>query len=659
MSWEIRGQFWFAIFIFLTWTTGVLGITSIITGRRAPCSNEGEPVRVDHIDKLRCFSCICMNGLVECRNENYCPPIEGCHMLVEKTEDGCCQKCKGCMYNGVHHESHTEWTELGDPCKVMRCEAGVVTVSNVQCHTPCANPQPPEQGKCCPTCSDCKINGQTATDDRDVTSDDPCLKCRCNDGRLTCSKKACPVLQCSADRQHQPPGECCPKCTGTRSLYTYPKTCTLGSRFHRDGERFDMERCTKCTCINETSVCQRDSCPILNCAHEFQQKRSGNCCKECVFPEEFRMQCSYGGVVYEDGQSWKLDACSSCKCAQGMPSCAMTRCNVTLPCPPGSRLVHPPGECCGRCEESEGVCMAFGDPHYKTFDGKIYSFQGVGRYQFVADCEYHNFSIRVANVYQNKNSKTSTLTKRVAIKSGKMRINLGQNLRTKINGQKVDLPYKIEQKLLIEKFKDHLVIDLLNGVRILWTGKSFLELTVPASYKNKLCGLCGNFNNNVQDDLKLRKGPVVKESDILMFGASWCVGSKAVCAKYAKQTSKIRPCKAKRVDKNPCKYLTSTDLFNGCDSKLNYNKYYKACMMDMCECPSGRCYCESLMAYARECHHLGVDVLNWKKHSYCVANKSRRKAAHRTGLSKEKIDLLIKQRGINRTRSAQAPLPIQ
>ncbi|XP_031355174.1 BMP-binding endothelial regulator protein-like [Photinus pyralis] len=94
-----------------------------------------------------------MNGLVECRNENYCPPIEGCHMLVEKTEDGCCQKCKGCIYNGVHHESHTEWTETEDPCKVMRCEAGVVTVSNVQCHTPCANPQPPEQGKCCPTCS--------------------------------------------------------------------------------------------------------------------------------------------------------------------------------------------------------------------------------------------------------------------------------------------------------------------------------------------------------------------------------------------------------------------------------------------------------------------------------------------------------------------------
>ncbi|KAF5276557.1 hypothetical protein FQR65_LT03987 [Abscondita terminalis] len=477
----------------------------------------------------------------------------------------------GCIYNGVHHESHTEWTELDEPCKIMRCEAGVVTVSNIQCHTPCTNPQPPEPGKCCPTCSECKINGQTATDDRDVTSDDPCLKCRCIGGRLTCSKKACPVLQCSSDRQHQPPGECCPKCTGTRSLYTYPKTCTLGSRFHRDGELFDIGRCTRCSCINETSICHRDSCPILNCAPEFQQKRAGNCCKECVFPEEFRTQCSYAGVIYEDGQSWKLDACSSCKCVQGMPSCAMTRCNVTLPCPPGSRLTHPSGECCGRCEESEGVCMAFGDPHYKTFDGKIYSFQGVGRYQFVADCEHHNFSVRVANVYQNKNTKISTITKRVAIKSG----------------------------------------------------------------------------------------PVVKESEVLAFGASWCVGSKTVCTKNAKQTSKIRPCKSRRLEKNACKYLASTELFNGCDSKLNYNKYYKACMIDMCECPHGKCYCESLMAYARECQHLGVEVPNWKKHSYCVANKTRRKKTERTTYSKEKIDFLLRQRGGNRTKNQHSPLPIQ
>ncbi|KAJ8947232.1 hypothetical protein NQ318_001519 [Aromia moschata] len=58
----------------------------------------------------------------------------------------------GCMYNGKHHHSHTEWPSPENPCKMLRCEAGVITESEVHCHTPCANPLPPEPGKCCATC---------------------------------------------------------------------------------------------------------------------------------------------------------------------------------------------------------------------------------------------------------------------------------------------------------------------------------------------------------------------------------------------------------------------------------------------------------------------------------------------------------------------------
>ncbi|RZC42991.1 BMP-binding endothelial regulator protein, partial [Asbolus verrucosus] len=71
-------------------------------GRRAQCPLEGEPVAVDHIDKFNCFSCICKNGFVECKSDYYCPPTDGCHI-------------------------HTEWTDPDNPCKVLRCEAGVIT----------------------------------------------------------------------------------------------------------------------------------------------------------------------------------------------------------------------------------------------------------------------------------------------------------------------------------------------------------------------------------------------------------------------------------------------------------------------------------------------------------------------------------------------------
>ncbi|XP_063931297.1 BMP-binding endothelial regulator protein [Zophobas morio] len=650
-----------ASFVLIVGISGVkteYGIDGI-AGSRAPCPVEGQPVKVDHIDKSNCFSCICKNGFVECKSDMYCPPREGCHMIVETSRDQCCRKCKGCTYRNKHYESHTEWTDPENPCKVMRCEAGVVTVSDLQCYTPCANPLPPEPGKCCPTCPECKINGQEATDDRDVISDDHCLKCRCNKGKMTCSKQACPVLQCTARSQYHPPGECCPVCRGTRAVLTVAKTCRLQEIFMREGEKFSIDKCTNCTCLDETSICHRSACPVLDCAPDLQKSVPGSCCKQCIMPEEVRTQCSQGGRYYEDGQSWDLDACRSCKCHRGMPSCAMTRCNVTLPCAPGTKLVHLPGECCEKCVEVEGVCMVFGDPHYKTFDGKIYTFQGLGKYMLISECKSQSFSIRVANDFPNKISKTYAITKRVAVRYGDIRLNLQQKGRIKLNRKKIMLPYKKDGKLRIEKKNGNVEVFLQNGVKIFWSGKSFLEVTVPATYKNKLCGLCGNFNGNVQDDLKTKRGHLVRDSEILSFGGSWCAGSKATCAassRNTKQLARTTFCSNYRPEKNQknrCKFLGNPELVGECGSKLNYFKYYRTCKMDMCKCPNGKCYCDSLMAYARECEKLGVKLPeDWKVKSLCDDEKIKRpKLVKKPSFTTVDIQKYIKQNHFNRTRN--------
>ncbi|KAK9876873.1 hypothetical protein WA026_015904 [Henosepilachna vigintioctopunctata] len=464
-----------------------------------------------------------LNGFVECRSDYNCQT--GCHLLIaEKSRDGCCQMCKGCIYKGVRYRSHTDWTDPGDPCKELRCEAGVITESDVQCYTPCSNPLPPEPGKCCPTCPECKINGQIATDDRDVISDDPCVKCRCTNRGMLCRKKACPVLQCNKRYQLHPPGECCPRCYGTRSLMQPKNSCLLQTSLIQEGLMFNIDRCTDCICTNETSVCKRNACPVLDCSPELQKTVPGSCCKTCVVPEEFRSQCFYEGKVYEDGQSWRMDACRSCKCHKGMPSCAMIRCNVTLPCGPGTKLVHLPGECCKKCQEVDGVCMVYGDPHYKTFDGKLYTFHGTGKYQLAADCVNNTFSIRIANTNSKYLSRKThhrfarTATKRIAIRYGNVRINLQQRLRIKFNGKIIKLPFKNDPRVKMEKIENNVEVTLSNGVKVFWSGKSFLEVSVPAAFKNKVCGMCGNFNSNAQDDLKMKKGKIVKDADIQYLG---------------------------------------------------------------------------------------------------------------------------------------------
>lgn len=50
------------------------------------------------------------------------------------------------------YPSGAEWTDPDDPCASLKCLAGVVTETNLQCYTPCNSPLPPRPGQCCPTC---------------------------------------------------------------------------------------------------------------------------------------------------------------------------------------------------------------------------------------------------------------------------------------------------------------------------------------------------------------------------------------------------------------------------------------------------------------------------------------------------------------------------
>lgn len=56
----------------------------------------------------------------------------------------------------------------------------------------------------------------------------------------------------------------------------------------------------------------------------------------------------------------------------------------------------------------------FGDPHYRTFDGKFFSFKGACKYQLASDCSGHTFSVRVTN--DARSTRFSAWTKTIAIK---------------------------------------------------------------------------------------------------------------------------------------------------------------------------------------------------------------------------------------------------
>lgn len=139
-------------------------------------------------------------------------------------------------------------------------------------------------------------------DGREVSlSEDPCLKCSCSSKRLTCVKKACPILQCPVSKQIRTPGECCPRCSEKRYITQLPGKCILGKGFHADGKKFNPDHCsTSCTCTNGTSVCRRHTCPVLECAPE-QQQMGDDCCLYCPEIAQVKSTCSHGGKNYQVG----------------------------------------------------------------------------------------------------------------------------------------------------------------------------------------------------------------------------------------------------------------------------------------------------------------------------------------------------------------------
>lgn len=293
--------------------------------------------------------------------------------------------------------------------------------------------------------------------------------------------------------------------------------------------------------------------------------------------------------------------------------------------------------------------MVFAGYHYKTFDGKIYGFRNIGKYQLVSDCFNHTFSVRITYTYQEKKHRLTF--KRILIKYNSIRINLKQKYKVKVNGKAITFPYKTNGKIRIVREHENIIMNFALGIQILWNGKGFLEVTVPTSYKTKLCGLCGNFNGNVQDDLKMKNGFIANDSQIVKFGSSWCVGKN--CSRNNISNKVCKPSKA--IGK--CKYLKSEELFKGCNSKLNYSKYYKACIHDMCNCPNGRCYCDSLTAYAQECKRLGIKLQNWKKNSFCHSNYKITKHSMYSNYFNVDIDSILQKRKMN-TSIGKSPIPL-
>ncbi|XP_015279092.1 PREDICTED: kielin/chordin-like protein, partial [Gekko japonicus] len=277
-----------------------------------------------------CLKCKCLEGNAVCKRRQ-CASL--CRHPARPRWGSCCPVCDGCLWEGREYRSGDP-VPSGDPCKRCRCRAGEVSCERLDTDCPPATCSHPAKrpGQCCPTCEACEFEAHLYQNGETFTpgGGNPCLRCSCTDGHIRCQEELCPPAPCP--QPVQDPERCCPVC----------KVCVLDSVEFEEGTEWETEGdpCSTCVCLQGEPVCSATQCPPVPCRHPAQLQ--GSCCPTC-------QQCSYKQRLYGNGQEFTDpdSPCQSCRCADGTVLCSPTACPPVI-CP------HPkkrPGFCCPKCPD--------------------------------------------------------------------------------------------------------------------------------------------------------------------------------------------------------------------------------------------------------------------------------------------------------------------
>ncbi|NXT93834.1 FCGBP protein, partial [Anhinga rufa] len=274
--------------------------------------------------------------------------------------------------------------------------------------------------------------------------------------------------------------------------------------------------------------------------------------------------------------------------------------------------------------KSYGTCTAVGATHYKSFDGAKFIFQGTCMYQFTGLCKKSqglvDFQVLVQNGHHDTRLLSSIALVMVKVYDKIIVISQEHPGKITINDRLVNLPYHHKaRKISVYRGGREAVVETDFGLTVTYDWQSQVTVSVPSTYANTLCGLCGNYNGKAGDEMMMKNGRVTSKPDT--FGHSWKVTDTPDCVELSKvQCPTIATAlQQQKVSEEGCGIIQQADgPFRECHAHVDSAQYFQNCVHDFCLFPEREgVICQIIAHYTAACQAAGVTVGKWRTDDFC------------------------------------------
>ncbi|CAH1270697.1 CSMD1 [Branchiostoma lanceolatum] len=278
----------------------------------------------------------------------------------------------------------------------------------------------------------------------------------------------------------------------------------------------------------------------------------------------------------------------------------------------------------GECSADKGVCSASGDPHYTTFDGRRHHFQGYCSYTFAKDCGDNSvFTVETKNVPLTV--RPVAVVREVYVKAYGFEIGILQRKKVTVDGKAASLPISVADGNIEVHLSGRYVRVRLTDlcVEVFYDGRHRVKVEVPDNYKDRMCGLCGNYNDNPGDDFIKADGTTAPNwtefGNSHLTDMSTCPGGDIGPTAGAAQPECDDSLNAEVSAADKCGLLKDAGgPFAPGHGQVDPSGAFDDCVFDMCARDGDvEGLCENLEAYADASREAGVDAFAWRTADRC------------------------------------------